>query len=73
DIMATVGRSQPGFAPAGNAAPNHYRLLFRMFGFRFTETTADIWRRVSGRRAGKSSSATSSEPAYQTGGRPISA
>jgi glycosyltransferase involved in cell wall biosynthesis len=43
-IMETIRRSQPGFIPAGDAAPRSYRMVFRALGFRLAETIADLRR-----------------------------
>lgn len=43
-IVASALCTDPGFIPGGDAAPTLYRLLFRLLGFRLTETIAD-WRR----------------------------
>jgi hypothetical protein len=44
EIIKSIKRSQPDFVPAGKVAPYGYRLLWRLLGFRLTETIAD-WRR----------------------------
>jgi glycosyltransferase involved in cell wall biosynthesis len=44
DIMKIIRRSQPDFIPAGNAAPRHYRAVYRLVGFRAAEFLAD-WQR----------------------------
>jgi len=43
-IVDTINVSQPGFVPAGEAAPPQYQRLYRWLGFRAAETIAD-WRR----------------------------
>lgn len=39
-IMKDVRKSDPKFFPTGDAAPSHYALLFRAFGFNFAERLA---------------------------------
>jgi Glycosyl transferase family 2 len=46
DIMEIIRRSDPGFQPAGTAAPERYRLVFRLFGFRAAEILASWLRPV---------------------------
>ncbi len=46
-IMGMIRQSHPGFQPAGAAAPDHYKLVFRALGFNFTETLADCARRIN--------------------------
>jgi glycosyltransferase involved in cell wall biosynthesis len=41
DIMMTIRRSDPGFQPAGTAAPAHNRVIYRTLGFRAAEMIAD--------------------------------
>ena len=48
-IVGLIRRSQPDFQPAGNAAPSHYQLAWRLLGFRLAETIADWRRRVRAR------------------------
>ena len=48
-IMTTIRRSDPGFQPAGTAAPAHYRMIYRTLGFRAAETVADCLRSVKAR------------------------
>jgi glycosyltransferase involved in cell wall biosynthesis len=43
-IMRLIRKSQPGFIPAGVAAPKAYRIIFRTLGFRVAETIADLRR-----------------------------
>jgi glycosyltransferase involved in cell wall biosynthesis len=50
-IVGLIRRSQPGFQPAGDAAPSHYQWAWRLFGFRLAETVADLWRRVRSQAA----------------------
>jgi len=45
-LVETIHRSQPGFIPAGDAAPPAYRVLFRWLGFSPTERLADLRRWV---------------------------
>ncbi len=44
EIMETVRRSQPDFVPGGNAAPSHYRAVYRLFGFQAAEKLARLRR-----------------------------
>lgn len=46
-IMRTVKRSQPGFVPNGDAAPRHYQIMYRLFGFTGAEKLATVRRLVS--------------------------
>jgi hypothetical protein len=39
-IMKDVRRSDPHFSPTGEAAPSHYKLVFRTFGFNLAEGLA---------------------------------
>jgi hypothetical protein len=39
-IMEEVNKKDPDFLPAGNAAPRHYKIVFRTFGFHFAESLA---------------------------------
>lgn len=39
-IMKELRKADPNFSPSGKAAPPHYRIVFRTFGFRFAETLA---------------------------------
>lgn len=43
-IIAGLRESAPDFRPGGDAAPRSYQWLWRLLGFRWTETIAD-WRR----------------------------
>lgn len=43
-IMKLVRQTDPGFLPNGTMAPPRYRLIYRLFGFRWAESIAD-WRR----------------------------
>jgi glycosyltransferase involved in cell wall biosynthesis len=43
-IIEQIKASQPDFVPGGDAAPERYQQLYRLLGFRATETLAD-WRR----------------------------
>jgi glycosyltransferase involved in cell wall biosynthesis len=45
EVAKAINRSQPGFVPAGEAAPESYRRLYRWFGFAATERIADVRRR----------------------------
>lgn len=47
-IVGTIKQSHPGFVPAGDAAPHHYRMMYRLFGFGPTETLAQWVRRRGG-------------------------
>lgn len=40
EIIARIEDSQPGFQPGGVAAPAHYRMVWRCFGFRGAELVA---------------------------------
>ena len=51
-IITTIRGSDPGFQPAGSAAPAHYRLVYRTLGFRAAEMIAD-WLRSFKRRSVK--------------------
>jgi glycosyltransferase involved in cell wall biosynthesis len=44
EIMAELREMDPTFSPSGNAAPPHYRIVFRTFGFHFTESLASAIR-----------------------------
>ncbi len=46
DIIKTISLSQPKFIPSGNAAPRHYQMIFRLFGFERTEKIAAYKRRL---------------------------
>jgi hypothetical protein len=39
-IMEEVSKNDPDFLPTGNAAPLHYKIVFRTFGFHFAESLA---------------------------------
>ena len=43
-IIAAIRKSEPGFAPAGSAAPLHYRIVYWLFGFRVAERLAMLKR-----------------------------
>jgi glycosyltransferase involved in cell wall biosynthesis len=45
EIVGAIRRSQPDFVPGDPAARLHYRLVYRMLGFRFVETLAN-WKRT---------------------------
>ncbi len=45
-IMEDVRKSDPGFSPTGEAAPSHYKLVFRACGFNFAEGLAAATRGV---------------------------
>ncbi len=47
-IIDTIKRSQPDFIPGGQAAPGHYRALYRALGFRPVELLAEWRRRIMG-------------------------
>jgi glycosyltransferase involved in cell wall biosynthesis len=47
-IMQSVRKSDPGFSPTGAAAPSHYKLAFRAFGFNFAEGLAAAARGARG-------------------------
>lgn len=47
EIMDTVRRSQPHFAPSGDSAPKHYRMTYRLFGFTGAEKLARLKRSFS--------------------------
>jgi len=49
EIMATVCRLKPDFAPGGKAAPLRYQLVYRLFGFRGAERFADMLRNLTAR------------------------
>jgi GT2 family glycosyltransferase len=52
EITKTILSSQPHFTPVGDAAPSHYRLIYRLFGFRSAQRLASAKRAlVGGRRA----------------------
>ncbi|MBI4470321.1 MAG: glycosyltransferase [Acidobacteria bacterium] len=44
EIVTAIRQSQPGFVPGGDAAPLHYRMLYRTLGFQATERLA-AWKR----------------------------
>ena len=44
EIMKTVKRSEPGFRPGGKAAPESYRAVYRLLGFRGAQRVA-AWQR----------------------------
>ena len=49
-IMTYIRQSDRNFIPSGAAAPKHYRFLFQLFGFRFSEQIASLarsWRNCS--------------------------
>ena len=39
-IMEELRKTDPNFSPSGEAAPPHYRFVFRTFGFHFAESLA---------------------------------
>jgi hypothetical protein len=43
-IMEEVRKADPDFWPGGNAAPPHYKIVFRALGFRFAESLAAVTR-----------------------------
>lgn len=45
-VVSTIRQSQPDFVPGGSAARLHYRLMYRLFGFREVERLAALKRRV---------------------------
>jgi glycosyltransferase involved in cell wall biosynthesis len=45
-IIRIIRESQPHFVPMGDAAPAAYRLVYLAFGFRLTETMADLRRQI---------------------------
>lgn len=45
-IFQTVTASDPEFYPQGPAAPESYRLVYRLFGFVAAERLAALWRRL---------------------------
>jgi glycosyltransferase involved in cell wall biosynthesis len=59
-IMRTVHRSQPGFTPAGAAAPRAYRLTYQLLGFRASEWIAGNWRKLARRLRAENSTARKS-------------
>ena len=59
EIMRTVRKSQPEFVPNGDAAPRHYQIMYRLFGFTGAETLATMRRLVSPVRASQTSSTIS--------------
>jgi hypothetical protein len=48
DIIRRIQNSQPGFMPSGDAAPRHYQIIYRMFGFRAAESIGSLKRRFAG-------------------------
>ncbi len=44
EIIKIIESSQPGFNPAGAAAPLHYSAMYRLFGFRTAERLAGLKR-----------------------------
>lgn len=61
-IVELIRESSPGFQPAGNAAPWHYRLAWRVLGFRLAEFLADCRRAGSFHRATQTASALCGPP-----------
>lgn len=47
EIIKQIQKSDPGFVPSGAAAPKYYRFLYRLMGFRFSETLAAMKRYLS--------------------------
>jgi len=47
-IVDTIRKSQPGFMPAGTAAPRYYQAIYRFLGFESTESLAEFRRRIFG-------------------------
>jgi glycosyltransferase involved in cell wall biosynthesis len=44
DVMRKVQCSHPGFVPGGEAARGHYRIAYRLFGFKWAERFATLKR-----------------------------
>jgi hypothetical protein len=51
EIMQEVRKSDPNFSPTGDAAPSHYKLAFRAFGFNFAEGLAAATRGARGHQS----------------------
>jgi glycosyltransferase involved in cell wall biosynthesis len=51
EIIAGVRESEPAFVPGGIAAPLHYRVMYRLFGFRAAEGMATVKRVMLPRNA----------------------
>jgi glycosyltransferase involved in cell wall biosynthesis len=47
EIVAVIRRSEPGFVPEGLAAPLHYQLMYRLFGFEAAEGAATVKRKIA--------------------------
>lgn len=52
DIMAKIKRTEKTFVPKGQAAPKHYRLMYRLFGFSLAESIAAHKRNLLNRMEG---------------------
>jgi hypothetical protein len=46
-VVAIIQKTQPGFIPAGKAAPPSYRAVYRAFGFKLAERLAALRRRLT--------------------------
>ncbi len=55
EIMRTVRQSQPEFTPSGDAAPRHYQMMYRLFGFTGAEKLANVRRLVAPIRSSQTS------------------
>ena len=42
ELMREVRMNQPKFIPSGNAAPSHYRVVYRLFGFSIAQRLAKL-------------------------------
>jgi glycosyltransferase involved in cell wall biosynthesis len=47
EVIATIKRSEPDFVPRGHAARLHYRVAYRMLGFRAAERIAELKRKLA--------------------------
>jgi glycosyltransferase involved in cell wall biosynthesis len=47
EIMAVIRQSDPKFVPAELAAPSHYQLMYRLFGFGAAERAAMVKRKIA--------------------------
>jgi hypothetical protein len=47
DIVFGILKSDPGFVPGGVAAPFHYRMAYRLLGFRAAERLSTVKRRLT--------------------------
>ena len=50
EVIATIKRSDPEFVPRGHAARLHYRVAYRMLGFRTAERIAELKRKLASQK-----------------------